>query len=263
MLDNLQSRNKFRVVFLVVASGGFIFDLISTVQKLTWVRKFDYRVTTLFVKGNGELGRGVASRFDLHDTKIYGHNPIFQIEPAKLVRSDTLLVTSTKGYDQIVTNTLAGISWVEKNLDYDFLIRTNVSTFWNMDALNNFLSGLSPVKYLYLGNIASNLGQTYVEGDGIILSRETVKILLKNKNLIDSGIIDDVSIGMALKQLGICPINLSRPWFRKLTQVKSLSLTELQKTVSYRCKAEYRLFGLYIRLDPLLMFFLNFRISRL
>lgn len=107
--------------------------------------------------------------------------------------------------------------------------------------------------------MANNLGQTYVEGDGIIMSRDTVKTLLTNLSKIDASIIDDVSIGMTLKKLNITPTHLPRPWVRKFRQARSVEL--FNESYSVRFKAEYRKGNFTVRIDPLIMKIIHNRIS--
>jgi hypothetical protein len=248
-----------KIVFLVVASGGIVFSCIRQAQKFTWVHKLNRGSSVLFLKGNGKLGPGAASRFDLYNPSLWGNNPVISTFDAELIRSDLLIIESSNGWDQILTNTLAAMTWVEKNLEYDYLIRTNVSTFWNLRAVYEMLYKPNP-EPLYLGHVTTNLGITYVEGDGIILSQSCVRMLLNNKKLIDFGIIDDVSLGIALQKMGVSPKNLDRPWIRRPKHLSRIEGPSFVNTVSFRCKSEFHFLGMNLRLDPILMFLIWMRL---
>ena len=256
------NQSDIKIVFLVIASGGLVFSCIRQAQKLTWIRDLNRVSSVFFLKGNGKLGPGAGSRFDLYDPSTWGMRPIFSILDSKLSGSDVLVIESSKGWDQILTNTLSAMTWVEKNVQYDYLIRTNVSTFWNLKVVYEMLRTTNSDD-LYLGHVTTNLGITYVEGDGIILSQSSVRMLLNNTNLIDSGIIDDVSIGITLQKLGIAPINLNRPWIRRPKHLSSIRTSSFRNTVSFRCKSEFHFLGMNLRLDPVIMFLIWIRLKRL
>lgn len=249
-----------RIVFLIASSGGYKYRAISVGQSLTWLKRRPNNVLVYRVVGNGKLGKGAPTRFALHNPQKYGSAPMSELNMVQANRKNLLIVDSSTGWDQILTNSISAFDWVDRNIDYDFVIRTNISTYWNIPVLKDLLDKVKEPFY-YAGNVANNLGQTYVEGDGIIMSRDTVRALLTNLSKIDSSIIDDVSIGMTLKMLNITPKHLPRPWVRKFRQARSVAL--LNESYSVRCKAEYRKGNFTVRIDPLIMKIIHNRISEI
>lgn len=248
-----------KIVFLIASSGGFKYKAIYLGQSLTWLKHGPKNVIAFRVVGNGKLGRGAPTRFVLHNPQSYGSAPVSGFNKVQTKRKNLLIVDSSTGWDQILTNSFSAFDWVDRNIDYDFIIRTNVSTYWNIPVLIDLLKKVED-PLLYAGNVANNLGQTYVEGDGIILSRDTVKVLLKNLDKVDSSIIDDVSLGMTLEMLKIAPTHIPRPWIRKFKQARSVEL--FNKSYSVRCKAEFRKGKLTVRIDPLIMKIVHNRLLR-
>jgi hypothetical protein len=248
-----------KIVFLIASSGGFKYKAISLGQSITWLRDRPKDVLAFRIIGNGKLGKGAPTRFDLHNPHTYGNSPLLHLNNVEVNQKHLLMVDSTSGWDQILTNSMSAFDWVDKNLDYDFVIRTNISTYWNIPVLVDLLGRLKKPR-LYAGNVANNLGQVYVEGDGIIFSRDTVKLLLNNFDKIDSSIIDDVSIGMTLKELQVTPTHIPRPWIRKFKQTRSVDI--FKESYSIRCKAEYKKGIFTVRIDPLIMKIIHNRILR-
>lgn len=76
---------------------------------------------------------------------------------------------------------------IDNNYDYDFLIRTNLSTFWYFDGLIERLSAL-PTSECFAG-ILSNLPREHsarhLSGISMIMSRDIVKQIVKYSHLIN------------------------------------------------------------------------------
>jgi hypothetical protein len=96
----------------------------------------------------------------------------------------------------IIEKTKMAMKYVNEHYDYDFLIRTNLSSFWN---LNNLLA---IKKLLPLSNYAGGaiMFNTFISGTSIILSKDVciklVNTISTNRNY------DDVYISSTLRKLG-------------------------------------------------------------
>lgn len=103
----------------------------------------------------------------------------------------------------ILYKTMKGIQYVLKNFQFQYLTRTNLSSFWHFQNYKNTLSKL-PSEKLCLGNIGfyPQLNTLFMSGAGITLSKDVVEELSKNNRQLNYTLIDDVSIGYVLKQLG-------------------------------------------------------------
>jgi hypothetical protein len=102
--------------------------------------------------------------------------------------------------------------------NYDFIIRTNISTIIIYDNLITYLNSL-PKKNIYIGaglltlnwfDIKFGINETtrekyglfglkFVSGTSIILSYDVAQYILDNSHLIDYNIIDDVSFGLFIR----------------------------------------------------------------
>jgi len=123
----------------------------------------------------------------------------------------------------ILEKTLKTLKYVEKEFeDYDYLIRTNISSVVDFDLLKEQLEA-TPILYsggthiLILKWIDEPAGiidtrhffTPYVSGTSIIFSKEGYKLLINNTHLIDKTLIDDVAIGVFFKTINIQLTNLS------------------------------------------------------
>jgi hypothetical protein len=110
-----------------------------------------------------------------------------------------------------------------ENEDYDFIIRTNISTVINFEILekeifdNNILYGTSyNLKLNWLdpefGIVNKKYFNTlYPSGTCIILSKNLIKLILKNQELIKSyNVIDDLSFGIFLKNYKLKTVNYKK-----------------------------------------------------
>jgi len=88
------------------------------------------------------------------------------------------------------------------NNQYDFIVRTNISTVFNIPKLFEVLSSplFTSVKDIYTGQIApidtDNRHVNFALGTCIILSKSVFEEMVLKKHLLRYDIVDDVAIGM-------------------------------------------------------------------
>ena len=109
-----------------------------------------------------------------------------------------LTVISDDGYSELSYKTLKSFEWVDKNIDFNFLFRTNTSSYVDIEKLIKFCK-TSNDSYLYRGKKITNFFNdeeiAYVSGAEILLSKNAFKLLLEKKDEWDTKLVDDVSIG--------------------------------------------------------------------
>lgn len=111
-------------------------------------------------------------------------------------------------YPGIISKTLMAMEQVDKEYDYDFIVRTNLSTFWDLPKLTKRLDTLpktnciagTPVLFKDPdGNVYN-----YVAGFDLVMSRDVVKALVEHKQeVIDQkvyGMMEDLSICTAAER---------------------------------------------------------------
>jgi len=123
----------------------------------------------------------------------------------------------------VLNKTLIFFKYLEKEADdYDYIIRTNISTIIDFKLISIELEK-NPIPFygstfilclqwldINAGIIDNKHFNTYfASGTNIILSKNGYKLLLDNVHLIDLSIIDDVSIGVLFKTLNINYTNIA------------------------------------------------------
>lgn len=124
------------------------------------------------------------------------------------LNDDILEIKGKESYiPGILDKTIKAFEYINKNYDYDYIIRSNISTIINFNLLQEKLNsnnieygGILKWKLEWLdkqAGITNNelFGTIYASGTGIILSNKSINLLLNNKDKINYNIIDDVSIG--------------------------------------------------------------------
>jgi hypothetical protein len=140
---------------------------------------------------------------------LYGGDTNFERKEHDLVYDDVF----ENDYPGMITKTLLGMEYVTKNYNYDFLIRTNLSTFWNVKKLENRLDSLPKEKYLsghYIKVANKETIYEYPAGFDMIMSKDIVEGILPYKEEIIKqkvhGNMEDLSITLAIeKYLNIKP----------------------------------------------------------
>jgi len=129
------------------------------------------------------------------------------------IEGNTFWLTGQESFPSILTKTLDSLEYFLKN-NYDFIVRTNMSSLWNFNSLLKYLETLSKEK-VYNGIIGNYNNIKYISGSGFIMSPDVAHLLLKNRNIAESvKVIDDVDIGYALNSIGInCSLGKRTDYF--------------------------------------------------
>jgi hypothetical protein len=274
MSSQIQQGPNFAI--LIISASDWTNRLLQFAQKKTWVRDFDDIAPVYFVRGNGRLGHGEKDVNKLHDFKVLIDGLVSPVSSYKLESFQNNIFTfdSVNGWDQILPNTIGALESITAMKDFDYIIRTNLSTYWNVKNTLKLLKSL-PKMNVYAGPIQEVNGFRWVEGDAIIMSADVVNLLLNNKELVDNRVIDDLSISHTLSRLGVVPLDVPRPWLRIHLRKLALSFYLNNKTnqpqffrmkfpesltsfANIRCKNPHKILGFYARMDPLIFIILRF-----
>jgi len=167
-----------KILILIIAhDDGYYIDM----QKLwrIYMNRFD-NIKSFFIKYNNNI-----------DSDI-------------LVQNDTIYVKGNDSYiPGCLDKTIKSLEYTlneDFGFDFDYLIRTNLSSVWDFTKLNHFLESNSElVVGGVLGTAHNNI--KFISGTGILLHKEVCKNIIQHKNLLDYNIIDDVALGIFLTQL--------------------------------------------------------------
>lgn len=129
------------------------------------------------------------------------------IDTEYLFEDDMLYIRGQETFVPGILSKTINAMEICQNFDFEYLVRSNISTVVNFDMLKEYLKitkidyggSLVTLDWLdFAGGITDDRYKytKYVFGASIIMSRNSVKILLSNKNDIDYSVIDDVSLGL-------------------------------------------------------------------
>jgi hypothetical protein len=109
---------------------------------------------------------------------VYGDKTTFEPKEYDLIYND---VTETILHPAMLVKTLKAINYIDKNFSYDYLIRTNLSTFWDLHKLRIRLDHLPKEKCLAGTHVRfSSKGCDYhtIAGFDLVASRDLIKSII-------------------------------------------------------------------------------------
>ena len=166
---------KIKVLILVLSltDNGGIYDRFKESQLETWDSITVDGVKTFYYYGNST------------ENKIIGND---------------IHVTTPEDLWNCGIKTIEALKVINQKFDYDFLYRTNSSSYVDKEMLIRHLNSAPKNKY-YAGHYANHDGVSYTSGSGIMLSKDLVDLIL-DKGLSNT-YIDDVDIGKLMNSHGI------------------------------------------------------------
>jgi hypothetical protein len=132
---------------------------------------------------------------------------------------DTFFLIGNNGKDEIVGNlikTNVGESLYNcghktirafellKDYEYDYIFRTNSSSYIDKQMLKDYLLD-KPKNNFYSGIIGNYNNILYASGSGFVISKDAVDLVLQKKDRWNHNYIDDVSLGLLLREFNILP----------------------------------------------------------
>lgn len=97
-------------------------------------------------------------------------------------------------YSRIGIRTIEAFEYALNNFKFDYLFRTNISSYVNKKNLITWLNNKNRSKF-YSGVIGDFYGIKFASGSGFTLSRDLVEYLCHSKNKLNYNLIDDVCFG--------------------------------------------------------------------
>tara|TARA_B110000008_G_scaffold254461_1_gene270435 strand:+ start:6616 stop:7518 length:903 start_codon:yes stop_codon:yes gene_type:complete len=145
-----------------------------------------------------------------------GGNPEQLInKEANLIERD-LYVNASDDALGMGDKTIKSFEWMLKNTDFEYLFRTNTSSYFSYINLLSYIEkNFGNKKYVYAGKIhttndSSGNSVNFASGSGYILNRNTVKKIVENQKHWEHEYWDDVSLGLLLRKLNLKPIDAQR-----------------------------------------------------
>lgn len=145
-----------------------------------------------------------------------------------------IYLKNSERYHSITARTIECFEYCLEHFDFNYILRTNNSSYINKRVLYNFVEKLPET--IYGGVIGNFHGIKYASGAGMLISKDNIYHLVKNKDKINYNFIDDVAIGNCLNKINtILPI-------KRYDFDCDLNLPDnscFDTTYHFRCKCEY------------------------
>ena len=140
-------------------------------------------------------------------------------------------------YSLIGEKTLDVFQTCIQEFEFDYIFRTNVSSYVDLPRLNEFIRH-RPLTNYYAGVIGEYQGISFASGCGYFISRDVVEKVLKNRDSWDHNLIDDVSLGkLVTRSLQINIEEVGRIDIDSVDDVSSKVAGGNCGIFHYRCKA--------------------------
>ena len=137
-------------------------------------------------------------------------------------KNNYLVLNTDDGYPNLAKKTLLAFDWAISNLEFDYLFRTNTSSFVDFKKLHKF-SKSNRNNLDYSGVVLDVVeGDTIASGAGFFLSRKNVELILNNKDKFDETLPDDVAIARLLRKFEILPSTLIKKDLKKVPKPNSV-----------------------------------------
>ena len=136
---------------------------------------------------------------------VYGAGTSFERKDYDLVYDDI----PENYYPGMITKTLRAVEHIDNTYDYDYLIRTNLSTFWDFSRLLKRLENLPSTNCISgsrIWNTSKGITSAeYIAGVNLVLSRDLVKDIITNIDEVCSwsNIPEDLAISQHFINKGV------------------------------------------------------------
>jgi hypothetical protein len=166
---------KYRAVILVLASNNN--QIYKNCRKI-WKQymNVDPSIKVFFVYG-----------------KIQPNNILEYYDPD----SDIIFENIEESYPVLIQKTIEAFKIIKTKIEFDFLIRTNLSTFWDFNKLHLHLNDL-PVTNCYSGDGPLpnyNAQGYYLSGTDTIVTPEMINSIILNEHKVDFQTVEDAAMG--------------------------------------------------------------------
>lgn len=166
-----------------------------------------------------------------------------------------LILNCPDDYESISLKTLMAFDWVNDNCKFDYIFRTNTSSYVNVKRLLDFCSK-NDNNYLYRGRIISdvfnNREVSWASGAEILMSKSSFDVLIDNKHFWNTALPDDVAIGSIFQEQKIEIESSNSTLFDR----KFFDRKNLDYEYHFRCRVDSPYY--YPRfLDPILLRYIH------
>jgi len=181
-----------KIIILIIASKDSEHETDLLCQQKTWISNCHEDVTIIYLRG-------------------WEENYYFEDK-------NVLYVPCREEYSLILTKTILGLTYINNNYNFDIIVRSNVSTYFETHQMVNELNRRKYYGSFFGGYFDQCTGNhfgidgtfEYISGAGMFFSKDIVNDLIKLKPKLYAGVADDISISNYLFNLGKKRIRIAR-----------------------------------------------------
>ncbi len=251
-----------RIAFLIIGTNQNPWRRIYLRGQLpTWISQLDENETHLVIYSDSSMGTSHPNKHNgLKIDFTNKENKNVKISPAVFISRHEASFNGASGFGAILNSTLSGFDHVLKNFNPDYIVRTNISSYWNLPEFR-ILMECAPKSNYFAGVTGKVKRGNFVSGAGMIMSKDVARLFVDSASKFDTSYIDDMSFGLVAQKLKIRMTNLSRVDIANKEDVKNLSENILNSTFHFRCKSQIKIGDRTIRQDVSIMKKLHSRLT--
>jgi hypothetical protein len=157
--------------------------------------------------------------------------------PINLV-DDTIYVNGEEMLSRAIIKTHKALQYINANFDYDILIRTNLSSFWNIPYLYKYINHLENnniVTGIFLNTWFNNTIFNYITGTGVIITKD-ISIKLCTFDL--QGEPEDIWLSYYLKQITNIQEIPNHKWVLLMNGSNNLIPNDISEILYFRVRTD-------------------------
>ena len=178
------------VILLIAGAAKEPHSLNEDAQRETWARDFSFPVYWIHGDAPG-AGRALVETVDTENRRID--------------------VALPENFSNLLEKSLRALQWALDSQEFDFVVRSNSSSFWNEAELVKLIATL-PRSGLYAGPIGtwSSPGGAwdYIGGSALFMSRDVAEVASRADVSLYRNLPDDVALGHWMREVGVKPVAL-------------------------------------------------------
>ena len=175
--------------------------------------------------------------------------------------NDIIYVKGKEHVLNVLYKTITSLEYLFQQNEYDFLIRSNISTIIHIPKLIQYLHTI-PTTGIYTCSQFLNLqwldprvgihntslfGTIFASGISITLSNDTVKYLINNKDKLRHDIVDDVSIGLLFQTYNPTILNEGKQYISSNLYTNAVTKnTNINDYIFFKNKSSNRMVDIQI-----------------
>ena len=211
----MEIESKKKLLILVLCSRNYLSYISSRSQKKIWTKNSSNYKIIHYIGASKKDNR--------------------EIEYIKDSTKEYIVLNTDDSYKNLAKKTLMALEEVCKLYEFDYLFRSNTSSYININEISKYLER-NKDDLSYAGvHVNTVEGDLIASGAGIFLSKKNIQLLVNNKNNINYDLPDDVAIARFLASHKIYPKNITRKDLKFVPKPKEI---KNENYFHYRCRLD-------------------------